>query len=142
MIEELALVKNIQGNRVIVEVLRQGCQGCEISGACGTGSLGRLFGFRPKPISIPNELFLKKGDKVIIGLPEKSYVLSSFLIYLFPLLSMFLFSIIVDVLFGSVDGLNVLAALAGLIIGLLISAKLSKYAFVNAIQPQVIRQLW
>lgn len=143
MIQEQALVKKIQGNRAFVEVQRQhGCHNCSLSGACGTGSLGRLLGIRQKPLSIPNDRNLEIGDKILIGLPEKTYVLSSFLIYLFPLLCLFLFSILADVAFGSQDGLNVLAALMGLVFGLLVSAGLSNHIFVKAIQPRVIRQLW
>lgn len=143
MIKEQALVKKLQGDYVIVEVQRQsGCQGCNLNASCGMGSFGRLFGVKQKPISIHNDINLKTGDKVIIGIPEKGFVLSSFLIYLFPLFCLFLFSILADVLFNSQDILNGLAAIVGLVIGLLVSAVLSKHKLVKTIQPQLIQQIW
>lgn len=143
MIEELAQVKGIQGGNALIEVSRQGgCQGCNLSAGCGTGSLGRLLGHRQKPFLIPNRLNLKTGDKVIVGMPENAYVQAGFLIYLLPLVCLFVFTIVADSLFGSVDGLNVLAAIAGLVGGILLAAKLAKQAFFKSLRPQIIRQIW
>lgn len=143
MIEEQAQVKGVRGGKVLIEVLRLGgCQGCTLSAGCGTGSLGRLLGHRQKPFALANSLNLKTGDKVIVGMPENAYVLAGFLIYLLPLLSLFLFSMVADRLFGSVDGVNVLAAIAGLVCGILMAAKLARQTFFKTLQPHIIRQVW
>ena len=143
MIEETAQVKTIHGDFALVEVQRQGgCHGCSLSAGCGTGSLGRLLGSRQKPFSVLNSLNLKPGDRVILGMAENAYVAVGLLVYLLPLATLFLFSIIADSIFGSVDTINVVAAITGLMFGLLVSAKLSKLACFKSIQPQIIRQIW
>ena len=143
MIEETAQVKAIQGELALIEVLRQGgCQGCSLSAGCGTGSLGRLLGHRQKPFSILNSLNLKPGDRVILGVPENAYVSLGLLVYILPLISMFLFSIIADTLFGSEEFINVVAAITGLVSGILLSAKLSKLPCFKSIRPQIVRQIW
>lgn len=143
MIEELAQVKGTQDGNALIEVSRQGgCHGCNLRAGCGTGSLGRLLGHRQKPFFIANSLNLKKGDKVIIGLPENAYVLAGFLVYILPLFGLFLFSILADNLFGSDDVVNVLAAIAGLVCGVLVAARLARQTFFKTLQPHIIRQIW
>lgn len=144
MIEEQAQVKEIQGANAILEVVRQqhSCNACNLNAGCGVASLGRLLGFRQKPFSLPNHMNLKKGDKVIIGMAENSYVMAGFIIYLLPLACLFTFSLIADMLFGSIDGLNVLAAITGLITGFLLAARLSRQTYSKSMQPHVVRQIW
>jgi sigma-E factor negative regulatory protein RseC len=143
MIEETAQVKAIHGDFALIEVLRQGgCNGCSLAAGCGTGSLGRLLGRRQKPFSIVNSLNLGPGDRVILGVAENAYVSVGLLVYILPLISMFLFSIVADTLFGSAELINVIGAITGLVGGLLLSAKLSKLPCFKSIQPQIIRQIW
>ncbi len=139
MIKEQAIVKKIQGDHAIVELGRDnGCQGCELSAACGTGSLGKLLGFRLKPLSIVNDNHLKPGDRVIIGLPEKSYLSACFLIYLLPLICLFIFALLADIIFGSRDGLNVLAAMVGLLAGIFLSAWFARQPIMKSVKPHFI----
>ena len=75
MIEELAQVQKLNGDKAIIEIHRQNaCQSCELSGGCGTGSLGRLLGYRKQSLIIQNDYNLKIGDRVVVGLPDKSYL--------------------------------------------------------------------
>ncbi len=142
MIHEQARVIELKGDQVIVEIDRQsGCQGCELSGACGTGSLGRLLGHRQKPVCVPNRLNLKRGDRVLLQLPEKSLMLSGLMVYLLPLLSMFLFSLLADVLFHSQDWVNVVGAVIGLFTGFGLSSWITHRYLAKSLQPQVSRQI-
>jgi len=140
MIQEQAKVISIEGDHAIVEINRQsGCQSCELSGACGTGSLGRLLGHRQKPIAVPNRLKLKSGDKVLLRLPEQSLLISGFMVYLLPLIFLFGFAMLTEVLFNSQDWLNVVSALVGLFSGFRLSSRLLSKNLSQKLEPQVDR---
>lgn len=143
MIEEQARVTAIRDGDAIVEVVRaSGCQACELKAGCGTGSLGRLLGFKQKPFTVKNELDLRPGDRVILALAEKSLALAGLLVYLLPLASLFIFAIVAELWLAAGDALTVLAALLGLATGLFFSAWLSRHALVKNVQPRVVRQIW
>lgn len=140
MIEEQAVVKQLEDDKAIIEVVRQNaCSSCALSNGCGTGSLGRLLGHRPQILSIQNDKNLKIGDKVVIGLPDKSYLSAGFLIYLLPLLTLFLFAGLTDLVFDSIEWLNALVSLAGLACGFLIASRLSNRSYAPDLQPRFIR---
>lgn len=141
MIEELAVVKQLEGDKAIIEVVRKNtCSSCQLNNSCGMGSLGRLLGHRPQILSIQNDKNLKMGDTVVIGLPEKSYLSAGFLIYLLPLMTLFLFAGFTDLLFDSIEWLTALASMTGLASGLLIAARISNRSYASALQPRFIRQ--
>ncbi len=140
MIEEFAIVRKLEDQQAIIEVVRQNtCQGCELNGSCGTGSLGKLLGYRKVSFTMPNEHGLNIGDRVVIGLPDRSYLTAGFVVYLLPLLSLFLFAGISDQLFGSTEWVNILSALIGLGLGLLLAARLANHNYARDFQPQYIR---
>jgi sigma-E factor negative regulatory protein RseC len=142
MIQEQAKVVGLQGDQAIIEVDRQsGCSSCELNGACGTGSLGRLLGHRQKPFAVTNNLKLIKGDRVLLQLPENSLLLSGFLVYLLPLFFMFSFSIMADAVLGAQNWLNVAAALIGLFSGLQLSARIVRNRLGKSLQPHVMRHI-
>jgi len=141
MIEEHALIIALQGDQVVLQIQRQNsCQSCEVSGVCGTGSLGRLLGVRQQNILLQNDHKLSVGEKVIIGLPEKHLIYAGFLMYLLPLISLIFFAIISDYLFGATQWANVVASLAGLGLGLVFSSKLSNKTLAKQLQPHFIRR--
>ncbi len=140
MIEEQAIVRKLRDEQAVIEVVRQNtCQGCELNGSCGTGSLGKLLGYRKVSFTMPNEHGLKIGDRVVIGLPDRSYLTAGFVVYLLPLISLFILTGISDQLFGSIEWINVLSALIGLGLGLLLAARLANHNYARDFQPQFIR---
>jgi len=140
MIEEKALVVKLQGRNAVIEMQRQSaCQSCELSGGCGTGSLGRLLGYKPLALSIPNRHKLKVGDKIIIGMLEKYFNIAGFLMYLFPLAFLFAFGLMANYFFNATEWINVLASLFGLASGLLMTARLAKKKFAQNMRPHFIR---
>ena len=143
MIEEKARVTAIRDGFAVIEVVRtSGCQSCELKSGCGTGSLGRLLGFKPKPFTVKNELGLKPGDTVMLAVAERSFALAGFLVYLLPLLTLFLFAIVADVLLGTSDVFTVLAGLFGLATGLYFSGWFSRHTVAQNLQPKIVRQIW
>lgn len=143
MIEEQALVKSLQGDQALIEVQRQNaCQSCDLSEGCGTGSLGRLLGYKKLSLSIPNRDKLRVGDLIIIGMPDKYFHIAGFLVYLLPLIGLFFFAIVANYLFNGTESVTVLASLAGLAFGLLFSGRLAKHDLALKLKPQFIRQIY
>lgn len=141
MIEEQAQVIALKGGKAIIEIHDQSaCQNCELSGGCGTGSLGKLLGYRKQSLSIINDQQLQVGQRVIIGLPEKYFLYAGFLMYLLPLLILFLFATVSDLVFQSTQWINAIAAISGLLAGLKLTSVLSHKVFADKLQPQLKRR--
>jgi sigma-E factor negative regulatory protein RseC len=139
MIQQLATVIDVIDNKALLSVHNQGCQSCHLSGACGTGSLGRLLGHRQQPLQVDNLSGLKKGDRVMLELPEKALLYASFSMYLLPLMFMFSFALVAGLLLDASDAINVLAAVIGLFVGLKISASLAAKRFSGFSRPYVYK---
>lgn len=142
MIEQQAKVTSVVDGKVWLLVERQSsCHNCQLNKGCGTASLGRLFGLKAQQLQLPNSLDLKLGDRVIVAIPDQSYLLASVLIYVLPLLLLFIFGGVVESLWQR-EWLTVIMSLVGLLCGLLISARLSRVRFSSLLQPKIIRQIW
>ena len=143
MIEEQALVKSLQGDQALIEVQRQNaCQSCDLSEGCGTGSLGRLLGYKKLALSIPNRDKLQVGDLIVIGMPDKYFHIAGFLVYLLPLIGLFLFALIANYIFNGTEAVTVLSSLVGLAFGLFFSGRLAKHDLALKLKPQFIRQIY
>jgi len=141
MIEERAKVVKLQDNLAIIEMQRQsGCQSCSLSGGCGVGSLGRLLGQRNQVYSIPNQQDLQPGESIIIGIPNGSFLLASLLMYLLPLISLFLFGLVAQLIFHSNDVVTALLSLVGLALGLFLTLRLTSMDFARNFQPRFMRR--
>jgi sigma-E factor negative regulatory protein RseC len=141
MIEQQAQVTSVKGDKVWMTVKRQsGCQHCSLSEGCGTGSLGKLMGYKNTEWVFPNTMGLKSGDKVMLSIPDKSYLLSSFLIYLLPLLTFFLTAVIAEWLWQA-EWLTVVFSISGLTAGLLFSGRLSRRRYAKILQPKIMRKI-
>lgn len=142
MIEQQAKVTHVEGDQVWMTVERQsGCQHCSLSEGCGTGSLGKLMGYKSTEWVFSNRLGLKSGDKVILAIPETSYLLGSFLIYLLPLLTFFLTATIAELIWHT-EWVSILSSILGLAAGLVFSTGLSRRRYATALQPKIMRQVW
>ncbi len=124
MLEERGIVVAVEDDAIWVETQRKSaCGHCEQSSGCGTGVLSTLFRvgvtrFRVAPPAEP----LNVGDAILIGLEEQALLRGSLMLYLLPLLALFLVAAGYDSLAGGGalpvgEGYNALAGLAGLILG-------------------------
>lgn len=85
IIFEKGKVVGIQNNRVIVEVERSfNCKGCSLEPFCMTGNANKTT------FELINTLQAKKHDKVSFELNPGSRILSSFLIFIMPIIVLFL----------------------------------------------------
>ena len=131
MIEEIARVVAVDLKYAFVEVTKtSSCNSCNAKQACGTASISGLFRFKAPKIKIINSIDAKPGDQVIVALPENTMLTGSFMLYIVPLISMIIFAVGFDSLFGlfmllETELVQVVGGLIGLIAGLLIVRRLS-----------------
>ncbi|MBU0498545.1 MAG: SoxR reducing system RseC family protein [Gammaproteobacteria bacterium] len=91
MIETEGRVVAVESGRAWVETVRSSaCGHCDASGACGTALLANTFGNRATRIAVDNRLGARVGDRVVLGLPERAMLAGSFLLYIPPLIGLFL----------------------------------------------------
>lgn len=128
MIEEQAVVINIQGDKALLEIERsKPCGLCGATRGCGISMWGRIFGQHRGMFSALNSLQLTVGERAIVGVEESALLSSSLIAYILPLLLLCLGAWIVPLLFGiqvsnrqASDLYAVIGASSGLLCGLLI----------------------
>lgn len=95
MITENATVVLIENNQTWIETQRKSaCGQCSANKGCGTSVLSKVIGNKMSKMKAINNIDAKVGDEVIVGLNEKSLLKGAFIIYMLPLLFLFLFSLL------------------------------------------------
>jgi sigma-E factor negative regulatory protein RseC len=95
MIEETALVSRIEPGRVWLKAQPSGaCGGCAHQDGCSTLITAKLLPERE--LEIDCNIALAIGSEVIVAIDDKHLLLGSFLLYLMPLLAMFIGLITAD----------------------------------------------
>lgn len=123
MVEETArvIVKSETYAWVTAE-RRTSCHACTVSQGCGTGSIAKYLIGKSIAVKASNPVGAEVGDWVIVGIPERILYLGPFVLYVVPLLAMFLGAGFGETLaqhWGWGEGLVVLSGLSGLAAGLL-----------------------
>ena len=125
MIEERAEVVNIDGSDIWVETQRRSaCDHCAVNKGCGTSVLGKVIGVKSSRVRVlnPRDKKVSIGDEIIVGINEQALVRGSMIIYLVPLLLLFIFGLLGEALSVQMNILNpdivvIMSGLIGLIIG-------------------------
>jgi sigma-E factor negative regulatory protein RseC len=139
MIKEQAKVISRQGRWIEVQMQRQSaCNHCELNQGCGTGAIGRLLGHRSKPLMIESSFDLEPGDRVILGMPDSSFLKASLLIYGLPLFSLLLSAIVGQWLFEASEIKVLVMTIMGFGGGFLVSARLARKNFASQFDPQIL----
>jgi sigma-E factor negative regulatory protein RseC len=121
VIEAHALVREVEGDRVFVEVQRRtACGGCESKGSCGTSVVAAWFGRRVSRLWVRSALPLRAGEAVVIGLDEAVLVRASLLVYLLPVAALLGGAVLGSELVGG-DLPGIVGGILGLGAGLLAS---------------------
>jgi positive regulator of sigma E activity len=121
--EDMALVKAVNGRKVTVEMQRNpGCSSCRAHSLCiGTD--------RPPTHVLDTDVPLRVGDRVKVGVSPGVKMMSSFMLFIFPLLMMFLFYGAAKLGCRWSEDLSILCSLGGLLIsGVLVKVFDRKYA--------------
>ncbi len=91
MVKEKATVVALEGGDAWVETTRQSsCSSCESSSGCGTATFSKVLGNRPFRVRVTNPLHAKVGERVTIAVPENGLMRGAALLYMVPLLALFL----------------------------------------------------
>lgn len=124
MIEERGRVTAVGRGLAEVECERRSaCGSCSVNGACGTSLLERFFGRKPRILSVRNPIGAKPGETVVVGISEGALLQAAFMAYLLPLVTMLGAAagsawLADELLPAWSEGLSLLGALVGLVVGL------------------------
>lgn len=113
MIKEWATVVSWQNGNALVECdVKASCSSCASRASCGSRVLNKLGPQTTHTIAVPCEQPLVAGQKVELGIAEASLLSSAMLVYMSPLVGLFVMGAIFQSLFAA-D----IAALCGAILG-------------------------
>ena len=142
MIEEHGRVVSVEDSTVWVETVRKStCSSCSAKSGCGQHLIEKYRNSNSHSYirATAGHLALKKGDEVIIGIPEHSLMKASMLIYLLPLLAMML-ALWGASSMGAGDLMTIMLALLGLGLGF-IPVRLLGQGGGDMCQVSVIRRI-
>ncbi|MCF6338262.1 MAG: SoxR reducing system RseC family protein [Gammaproteobacteria bacterium] len=125
MIEEHAQVIALENNDVWVETQRRSaCGQCAANKGCGTATLARVLGNKRSQVRTlnPQATSVVVGDEVVIGINEQALVRGSLAVYTVPLLMLFVFGFLgqllsTQLLMTNQDILPIVLGLSGLLLG-------------------------
>lgn len=113
MIKEWATVVSWQNGEALVSCdVKASCSSCASRVGCGSRVLNKLGPQTTHTLVVPSDEPLAPGQKVELGIAEGSLLGSALLVYMTPLVGLFLVASVFQMLFGS-D----LAALSGAVLG-------------------------
>ncbi|AIR59137.1 SoxR-reducing system protein RseC [Cedecea neteri] len=113
MIKEWATVVSWQNGEALLHCdVKASCNSCASRSGCGTRVLNKLGPQTSHLLTVPSEQPLVAGQKVELGIAESSLLGSALLVYMSPLVGLFLCSALFQTLFGT----N-LAAMCGALLG-------------------------
>ncbi len=146
MIEERAVILSLQSEpsqtqtTATLEIERKtACGLCGQTRGCGNSIWGRLFGHQTTAFKAQNRINAKVGDSVIVGINEKVLLKSALLLYILPLVTLFIGAILASQL-RQTDGITILGAAIGLVLGLLwVKGHTMSNSYFSLQQPVILR---
>lgn len=146
MIEERARVVAVEGQYALVETQRKStCESCSVNKGCGTAVVSKALGRAPLQHRVENRIDASAGDEVVIGIDESGLLKGSFAAYIVPLLLMLLCAGIGEMIgvrfIGvSTEGITIIAAFSGLLLGFLWLGRYSHHLRQQRVcQPEILR---
>ncbi|MBP6122592.1 MULTISPECIES: SoxR-reducing system protein RseC [Providencia] len=140
MVKEWATVIRWQKGRALLRYgASSGCGSCSARAACGSYALSKIGPNTEHELEIEIQQPLVAGQKVEVGIPEGSLLRSAMLVYLTPLLGLFIFAGLAQ--FWDLDQVWVaLFGIAGGFVGFFIARKLAyHWRDEAAFQPVVLQ---
>lgn len=150
MIEEHAQVVELNAEGVWVETQRRtACGQCAANKGCGTATLAKVLGNKRSRVRAlnPKATAVTVGDEVIIGIDEQALVRGSLAVYTLPLLALFAFGVLgqllgTQLLFGSPELLTIGFSVFGLVLGFVWVRKFTaRIASDERYQPVLLRHV-
>lgn len=117
MIEQQAKVISCNNDTVSLEVERQSsCSACKVRQGCGTAMLAEHVGNRFSQITVSKTGDVEVGQQVELAIPERSLLHGAFLMYIVPIVLLFVFSAIAQYVYAN-EFIEILSGLVGLFLG-------------------------
>jgi sigma-E factor negative regulatory protein RseC len=87
MIEQQGKVVAVAGGKASVRLGgTSGCSRCDAGRGCGAGIFGRLLKKNPVTLELENRVNARRGQPVVVGIPEALFLRFAVRLYLVPLL--------------------------------------------------------
>ena len=146
MIEQRAVILSLQSESsqtqttATLEIERKtACGLCGQTRGCGNSIWGKLFGHQTSAFKAQNRINAKVGDSVIVGINEKALLKSALLLYILPLVTLFVGAILASQLWQT-DASTMLGAVVGLVLGLLwVKGHTMSNRYFSLQQPVILR---
>ena len=144
MIEESGRVVRVDSESIWVETIKQSaCSSCSVQKGRGQRLLATIGDGKRMEIQVdnPQHIEVLENDQVTVGVGERSFLTASFLVYLLPLIAMFIVSVSVQ-LSGFTEPFVILSALIGLAGGFLLTRIISGRISRNcSYRPVLLRRI-
>jgi len=132
--EDIAVVRSIKDNIAQVEIERTGsCEGCAVSGFCNSSNRTILH-------KIKTDIDLKVGDRVHVNIAPSLRILSSFVVFIIPIITMLFFYLISKYIFALNEDLSIMISMVGLLLSGLLIYYIDK-KFANKLSFRLIKKL-
>lgn len=144
MIEERAVILSLDNNSGIpsatLEIERKSACGlCGQTRGCGSSIWGKLFAHQSTAFKAQNHINAKVGQSVIVGINESALLKSALLLYILPLVTLFLGAILATNINPS-DASAMVGAIAGLALGLIwVKGHAMSSRYFSLQQPVILR---
>ena len=142
MIEERAVIlslDNASSNATLEIERKNACGLCGQTRGCGNSIWGKLFAHQSSAFKAQNRINAKVGDSVIVGINEQALLKSAVLLYIVPLVTLFIGAILMQQVFIT-NAYAMLGALLGLVLGLLwVKGHTMSSRYFKLQQPVILR---
>ncbi|MBV1908721.1 MAG: SoxR reducing system RseC family protein [Kangiellaceae bacterium] len=121
MLEEVGLVLSVSNQLVTVQTQSQlACNSCRASTGCGNGIIEKYLSGKMFESEVHNNIGAKVGDRVVIAIPRASLTKASLLVYMVPIISLILTSVLASAI-GLSENFVILSGCAGIMAGLMLT---------------------
>ena len=118
-VEGVARVVALDGGYAVCEPEPTGsCGGCMSAALCGVKSGGTSRRIVARRFSLVNDVGLRVGERVVVGIAPATLLKASAVAYALPVVLMLVAAIVAQRLGGGGDGIGALGGLAGFLAGL------------------------
>ena len=136
--QEEAVVNEVDNGFVYLSTNNASCNSCSSQSGCTSFSF--LSNTQSRSLKVKNTLRLEKGDRVIVELKTEKLVLGTLLVYILPLVSLLLFSVIGKILIG--EGFSILFGIAGFVLSLIIIKRImSNRGLSDQFEPKLLKKI-
>lgn len=145
MIEQRAIILSIEQDQystnstATLEIERQtACGLCGQTRGCGNRIWGKLLAHNDTSFKAKNPIGARVGQQVIVAIDERVLLKSALLLYGLPLITLFIFALLANTVWGT-ELASMIGGLAGLLIGWLwIKGYLLHRPYILSQQPEII----